>query len=57
VDDNDLQDLSALAETNDPFTILKKLFQKDIENIKWAKSENDNKLNQIFLKNVKTISD
>jgi hypothetical protein len=34
VDDNDLQDLSALAETNDPFTILKKLFQKDIENIK-----------------------
>jgi hypothetical protein len=29
-EDNDLQDLSALAEENDELAILQKLFQKDI---------------------------
>jgi len=35
---------------------LQKLFQEDIENIKNAKSDTDNKLSQIFAKNIKTVS-
>lgn len=57
IDDNDLKDLAALAETNDELTILKKLYQTDIENIKNAKSDTDNKLSQIFAKNIKTLSE
>jgi hypothetical protein len=56
IDDNDLKDLSALASMNDEFAILQKLYQQDIENIKNAKSDTDNKLSQIFAKNIKTIS-
>ena len=56
-DDNDLKDLSALAEINDDLAILQKLFQKDIEDIKNAKSDTDNKLSQIFAKNIKTLPD
>ncbi len=57
IDDNDLKDLSALAELNDQLPILQKLFQKDIEDIKNAKSDTDNKLSQIFAKNIKTVPD
>lgn len=56
IDDNDLKDLSALVEMNDELAILQKLYQHDIENIKNAKSDTDNKLSQIFAKNIKTIS-
>lgn len=32
------------------------LFQKEIEDIRNAKSDTDNKLNEIFIKNIKSIS-
>lgn len=35
--------------------MLTKLFQKDIEDIKNAKSDTDNKLSQIFAKHIRTL--
>jgi hypothetical protein len=54
-DDNDLKDLSILCQSRDERAILHKLFQQDIEDIKNAKSDTDNKLSQIFAKNIKVI--
>lgn len=37
--------------------MLRKIYQVDIENIRNAKSDTDNKLSQIFAKNIKSVSD
>jgi hypothetical protein len=55
-DDNDLKDLSTLCQSRDERAILHKLFQQDIEDIKNAKSDTDNKLSQLFAKNIKVVS-
>jgi hypothetical protein len=54
-EDNDLKDLSTLCQSRDERAILHKLFQQDIEDIKNAKSDTDNKLSQVFAKNIKVI--
>lgn len=37
--------------------MLRKIYQVDIENIRNAKSDTDNKLSQIFAKNIRSVSD
>lgn len=37
--------------------MLRKIYQVDIENIRNAKSDTDNKLSQIFAKNIKSVPD
>lgn len=55
-EENDLSDMAELAKKEDDLSVLVQLFQKEIEDIKKAKSDTDSKLNEIFLKNVNSIS-
>ena len=50
-----MKDLVDLNQLTDEFSIMQKLYQIDIDNIKNAKSDTDNKLSQIFAKNIRTV--
>lgn len=54
-EDNDLKDLAELAKNNDIIDIMIKLFESDINSIKNAKEDSDNKLSEMFAKTIRTI--
>ena len=53
-EENDLKDLAEISK-GDCSTVMIKLFQEEIENIKNAKSDTDSKLSQSFAKSIKSI--
>lgn len=53
-EENDLSDLGELGQ-KDALSVLTQLFLKEIEDIKNAKSDTDNKLTELFVKNIRSI--
>ena len=53
--DNDMSDMAELSKETDQLAIMSQLFIKEIQSIKNAKTETDNVLNQILVKNIKTV--
>ena len=54
-EDNQMKDLVDFNKLDDELGIMQNLFQNQINNIKNAKSDTDNKLSQIFAKNIRIV--
>ena len=50
-----MSDMAELYHQKDEVKILTQLFQKEIEDIKNAKTDSDNKLAELYAKNIKVV--